>query len=220
MKGVIPALLLYRYRSDSSGKTNQMLQKYSGLCGSARMFRVYLTTVNRVSCIWELGLGEYLDADPWTILDSAESGCILTMGSSLRRKRKREFETLNGVQHLLCQKIWIYKRTRNLRIHFTIQSASYRKLRLLSTSSDDSGIAIWVANSEERDTDHDCFDWKLELWQDSRMWQDHWSALYWRCSNEDCDGKRAEFLSSLKKRTSLWYKQTISSSRMPLWKWI
>ena len=25
-------------------------------------------------------------------LDSAESGCILTMGSSFRRKRKREFE--------------------------------------------------------------------------------------------------------------------------------
>ena len=55
----------------------------------------------------------------------------------------------------------------------TIQSASYRKLRLLTTSSDDSGIAIEVANSEERDTDHDCFDWKLELWQDSRMRQDH-----------------------------------------------
>ena len=51
MKGVILALLLYRYRSDSSGKTNQMLQKYSDLCGSARMFRVYLTKVNRVSCI-------------------------------------------------------------------------------------------------------------------------------------------------------------------------
>ena len=49
MKGVILALLFYRYRSDS--KTNQMLQKYSGLCGSARMFRVYLTKVNRVSCI-------------------------------------------------------------------------------------------------------------------------------------------------------------------------
>ena len=48
MKGVILALLLYRYRSDSSGKTNQMLQKYSGLCGSGRMFRVYLTKVNRV----------------------------------------------------------------------------------------------------------------------------------------------------------------------------
>ena len=31
------------------------------------------------------------------------------------------------------------------------------------------------------------------------MRQDHWSALYWRCSNEDCDGKRADFLSSLKK---------------------
>ena len=53
MKGVILALLLYRYRSDSSGKTNQMLQKYSGLCGSSRMFiyHDYLTKVNRVSCI-------------------------------------------------------------------------------------------------------------------------------------------------------------------------
>ena len=51
MKGVILALLLYRYRSDSSGKTNQMLQKYSGLCGLGRMFRVYLTKVYRVSCI-------------------------------------------------------------------------------------------------------------------------------------------------------------------------
>ena len=40
----------------------------------------------------------------------------------------------------------------------TIHSASYRKLRLLSTSSDDSGIAIIDADSEERDTDHDSED--------------------------------------------------------------
>ena len=77
----------------------------------------------------------------------------------------------------------------------TINSASYRKLRLLSASSDDSGIAIEDADSEKRDTDHDsedetdsceervtgrhilhsqeaavcdyCLDGKLELWQDS-----------------------------------------------------
>ena len=40
----------------------------------------------------------------------------------------------------------------------TIHSASYRKLRLLSTSSDDSGIAIEDADSEESDTDHDSID--------------------------------------------------------------
>ena len=40
----------------------------------------------------------------------------------------------------------------------TIHSASYRKLRLLSTSSDDSGIAIEDADSEESDTDHDSED--------------------------------------------------------------
>ena len=45
------AVLLCRCRSDSPGKTNQMRQKYSGLCGSGRMFRVNLTKVNRVSCI-------------------------------------------------------------------------------------------------------------------------------------------------------------------------
>ena len=40
----------------------------------------------------------------------------------------------------------------------TIHSASYRKLRLLSTGSDDSGIAIGDADFEERDTDHDSED--------------------------------------------------------------
>ena len=40
----------------------------------------------------------------------------------------------------------------------TIHSASYRKLWLLSTSSDDSGIAIEDVDSEERDTDHDSED--------------------------------------------------------------
>ena len=86
------------------------------------------------------------------------------MGSSFRRKKKREFEwnAISSVPEDLESENSL-----------TIQSASYRKLRLLSTSSDDSGIAIEVANSEERDTDHDCFDWKLELWQDSRMRQEH-----------------------------------------------
>ena len=40
----------------------------------------------------------------------------------------------------------------------TIHSASYRKLRLLSTGSDDSGISIGDADFEERDTDHDSED--------------------------------------------------------------
>ena len=40
----------------------------------------------------------------------------------------------------------------------TMHSASYRKLRLLSTGSDDSGIAIGDADFRERDTDHDSED--------------------------------------------------------------
>ena len=41
-----------------------------------------------------------------------------------------------------------------------------------------------------------CLDGKLELWQDSRRRQGLRSALFWRCSNEDCDGKRTDFPSS------------------------
>ena len=84
----------------------------------------------------------------------------------------------------------------------TIHGASYRKLRLLSTGSDDSGIAIDDADFEERDTDHDSEDetdfcgGKLELWQDRRRRQGLRSALFWRCSNEDYDGKRTDFPSS------------------------
>ena len=40
----------------------------------------------------------------------------------------------------------------------TIHSACYRKLRLLSTGSDDSSIGIEDADFEERDTDHDSED--------------------------------------------------------------
>ena len=40
----------------------------------------------------------------------------------------------------------------------TIHSACCRKLRLLSTGSDDSGIGIEDADFEERDTDHDSED--------------------------------------------------------------
>ena len=41
-----------------------------------------------------------------------------------------------------------------------------------------------------------CLDGKLEHWQDSRRRQGPQSALFWRCSNEDCDGKRTDFPSS------------------------
>ena len=77
------------------------------------------------------------------------------MGSRSRRKRKRGFEwnekssvseDLNTLEEEESEN--------SLNIH----SASYRKLRLLSTSSDDSGIAIEYANREERDTDHDSED--------------------------------------------------------------
>ena len=110
----------------------------------------------------------------------------------------------------------------------TIHSACCRKLRLLSTGSDDSGIGIEDADFEEIDTDHDetdscgervsgrhilhsqeleeslqkaavcayCLDGKLEQWQDSRRRQGLRSTLFWRCSNEDCDGKRTDFPSS------------------------
>ena len=36
-------------------------------------------------------------------------------------------------------------------------------------------------------------DGKLELWQDSTRRQGLRSALFWRCSNGDCDGKRTGF---------------------------
>ena len=92
----------------------------------------------------------------------------------------------------------------------TIHGASYRKLRLLSTGSDDSGIAIDDADFEERDTDHemDFCDGKLELWQDRRRRQGLRSALFWRCSNEDCDGKRTDFPSSDKNGRFLWFLHT------------
>ena len=147
------------------------------------------------------------------------------MGGSRRRKRKRKgsFEWAKTSS--------VPEDTIEEEESPTIHSASYRKLRLLSTGSDDSGIAMGDADFEERDTDHDsedetdsceervtgrhimhsqeledslreaavcayCLDGKLELWQDSRRRQGLQSALFWRCSNEDCDGKRTDIPSS------------------------
>ena len=49
---------------------------------------------------------------------------MLTPGLSLHvslqwevASERRERGSLNGMQYLLCQKIWIHKRKRNLRIH-------------------------------------------------------------------------------------------------------
>ena len=132
----------------------------------------------------------------------------------------------------------------------TIHSAIYRKLRLLSTSSDDSGIAIEDADSGERDTDHDsedetdsceervtgthilhsqelednlqesavfayCLDGRLELWQDSTRRQGLRSALFWRCSNEDCDEKRTDLPSSDKNgRFYVINRQSVLAGRL------
>ena len=121
---------------------------------------------------------------------------------------------------------------------------------VLSTSSDDSGIAIEDADSEERDIDHGsedetdsckervtgrhilhsqdledslqeaavcacCLDGKLELWQDSTRRQGHRSALFWRCSNKDCDGKRTDFPNSDKKgRFHAINRQSVLAGRM------
>ena len=147
---------------------------------------------------------------------------MLTMGSRSKRKRKRGFEW--NEKSSVPEDLDTLKEEEPVNSP-TIHSASYRKLRLLSTSSDDSGIAIEDADSEERDTDHDsedetdsceervtgrhvlhsqkledslqeaavcayCFGGKLELWQDSTRRQGLPLALFWRCSNEDCDGKR------------------------------
>ena len=144
------------------------------------------------------------------------------MGSSRRRKRKRKgsFEWAKTSS--------VPEDTIEEEESPTIHSASYRKLRLLITGSDDSGIAIGDADFEERDTHHDsedaceervtgrhilhsqeledslqeaavcayCLDGKLDLWQDNRRRQGLRSAIFWRCSNEDCDGKRTDFPSS------------------------
>ena len=71
------------------------------------------------------------------------------MGNGSKRKRKRGFEwhekcsvpeDLNTLEE---------EESEN---SLTIYNASYRKLRLMSTSSDDSGIAIEDADSEESNT--------------------------------------------------------------------
>ena len=74
------------------------------------------------------------------------------MGSSRRRKRKRkgsfEWAKISSVPEDTIEE----------EESPTIHSASYRKLRLLTTGSDDSEIAMGDADFEERDTDHDSED--------------------------------------------------------------
>ena len=76
------------------------------------------------------------------------------MGSSCRRKRngKRAFEW--GKTSSVPEDLDTIEEEESEESP-TIHSASYRKLRLLSTGSDDSGIAIGDADFEETDTDHD-----------------------------------------------------------------
>ena len=73
------------------------------------------------------------------------------MGSSSRRKRKRRFECneISSVSEL---------EEDDSENSLTIQSASYRRLRLQNASSDDSGIGIEDVDSKERDTDNDSED--------------------------------------------------------------
>ena len=79
------------------------------------------------------------------------------MGNISKRKRKRGFEWNEKFSVPEDLDTLEEEESEN---SLTIHSASYRKLRLLSTSSDDSGIAIEDADSEERDTDHDSEDKK------------------------------------------------------------
>ena len=168
------------------------------------------------------------------------------MGSSRRRKRKRKGSFEWAITSSVPEDLDTIEEEESPTIH----SASYRKLRLLSTSSDDSGIAIGDADFEERDTDHDsedetdsceekvkrrhilhsqeledslqeaavcayCLDGKLELWQDSGRRQGLRSALFWRCSNEDCDGKRTDFPSSDKNgRFYAIHRQSVLAGRL------
>ena len=73
------------------------------------------------------------------------------MGSSCRRKRKRKRAFEWGKPSSVPEDL----DTKEEEESSTIHSASYRKFRLLSTGSDDSGIAIGDADFEETDTDHD-----------------------------------------------------------------
>ena len=74
------------------------------------------------------------------------------MGSSRIRKRKWSFEW--AITSSVPEDLDTIEEEESPTIH----SASYRKLRLLSTISDNSGIAIGDADFEERDTDHDSED--------------------------------------------------------------
>ena len=67
------------------------------------------------------------------------------MGNRSKRKRKRGFEWHEKSSVPEDLDTLEEKESGN---SLTIHSASYRKLRLLSTSSDDSGIAIEDADSE------------------------------------------------------------------------
>ena len=73
------------------------------------------------------------------------------MGNRSKRKRKRGFEWHEKSSVPEDLDTLEEEESEN---SLTIHSASYRKLRLLSTSLDDSGIAIEDADSEESDTDH------------------------------------------------------------------
>ena len=60
-----------------------------------------------------------------------------------------------------------------------------------------------------------CLDGKLELWQDSRRRQGLRSAIFRRCSNEDCDGKRTDFPSSDKNgRFYAINRQSVQAGRL------
>ena len=52
-------------------------------------------------------------------------------------------------------------------------------------------------------------DGKLELWQASRRQQELRSALFWRCSNEDCDGKQTYLCSDKKGRLYAINRQSV-----------
>ena len=73
------------------------------------------------------------------------------MGSSRRRKRKRKGSFEWAITSSVPEDLDTIEEEESEESP-TIHSASYRKLRLLSTSSDDSGIAIGDADFEERDT--------------------------------------------------------------------
>ena len=79
----------------------------------------------------------------------------------------------------------------------TIHSDCCRKLGLLSTGSDDSGIGIEDADFEVRETDHDLED-ETDSCEERVSGRHilHSQELFWRCWNENCDGKRTDFPSS------------------------